>query len=424
MTAEEVEKGWGQKDLPVKATAIFPTNEPQSWPATSYRHATVTYLDQRGRIVNVVSPGTATLGDHFSATEYASNETNDVVRTLSADNIAAALSEGAKSAEAAKLLDTESTYNSEGTELTETLGPRHLVKLPNGKEVQARSHTVYSYDEGAPSEGGPYDLATKVTQGAEVEGEPEQDVREVKTSYSGQSNLGWKLRKPTSTTATNPAGLKITHTTLYEEATGNTIETRMPKSAGAESPHDTKTVYYTAAANTSYPACGEHPEWATLACETLPGKQPETPGLPALPVNTVTSYDMWGEPLTTKSTGGSATRTTTDTYDPAGRLATSETTSTIGTALPKVTYKYEPATGILVETSTTVEGKTESVKSAFNTLGQLTSYTDASGTVSTYEYEPEGDERLTKVNDGKGTQTYTYEEFSGEVSKLVDSNAG
>lgn len=77
-----------------------------------------------------------------------------------------------------------------------------------------------------------------------------------------------------------------------------------------------------------------------------------------------------------------------------------------------------------METSTTVEGKTESVKSAFNTLGKLTSYTDAAGTVSTYEYEPEGNERLTKVNDGKGTQTYTYEETSGEISKLEDSNAG
>jgi RHS repeat-associated protein len=418
MTEAEV-KTWAQSDAPVDATAIFPPDEPQRWPASDYRRATISYYDAKGRAVNVSSP---TGG--ISTTEYApSNETNDVVRTLSADNRAAAMKEGAKSAEVAKLLDTESTYNSEGTELTETLGPRHLVKLSNGKEVQARNHTVDSYDEGAPSEGGPYRLVTKVVQGAQTETEGEQDVRTVATGYSGQGNLGWKLRMPTSVTA-DPSGLKLTHTTLYEEATGNVIETRQPKSAGAESAHNSRTVYFGAAANPSYPSCGEHPEWAGLSCETLAGKQPETPGLPALAVHVVTSYNMWGEPLTISTTSGSATRTTTTKYDEAGRMETTETSSSVGTALPKVTFKYDEHSGAQVEQSATVAGKSQSLKAVYSTLGELTAYTDAAENTSTYEYEPEGDGRLIKVNDGKGTQTYSYSEMTGLLSELVDSAAG
>ena len=52
---EEVEK-WGQKDDPVEAAAIFPPDEPQGWPASDYRRATVHYWDKRGRTVNTAIP--------------------------------------------------------------------------------------------------------------------------------------------------------------------------------------------------------------------------------------------------------------------------------------------------------------------------------------------------------------------------------
>ncbi len=228
MGSKEVEEGWAQKDAPTEAMAIFSADEPQGWPATNYKRATIYYQDKEGHMVNAASPSGG-----ISTSEY--NENGDVTRSLTPDNRAAALKEGAKSAEVSKLLSTENSYSSKGTELTLTVGPRHLVRLANGKEVQARGHTVYSYDEGAPTEGGPYRLVTKVTQGAQIEGEGEKDVRTTDMSYSGQSNLGWKLRKPTSVTG-GPSVLKITHTTLYEEASGNVIETRMPKGTGAESP--------------------------------------------------------------------------------------------------------------------------------------------------------------------------------------------
>jgi RHS repeat-associated protein len=987
MGNSEVEK-WGQKDYPVEASAIFPPDEPQGSPASNYRRASVYYLDNRGRTVNTLTPGGA-----VSTSEY--NTTNDVVRTLSPDNRAAAVKEGSKSAEVSKLLDTESTYNEEGTELLSATGPRHAVKLSSGKEVQARSHTAYSYDEEAPAEGSPYRLETKITQGALVEGEAEQDVRTTTTSYSGQENLGWKLRKPTSV-STDPSGLDLTSTVAYDPTTGNAIETRTPsgskmplaysssfgsagtgngqfrgpadiatdssgnmwvsdivnnrleefnsegaflrtvgsagntngkfkgpeglatdskgdvwvadsgngrlqefssegvfirtigssgtasgqfkspegitidakgnlwvadrsnnrvqefnpegaymrtvglegtgngqlkhpssvglnsegnlyvldqgnhriqefgkletaitptyttnfgsegtgsaqlkspwgmttdssgdvwvadtannrveefgwngsflrvfgsegtangqfkspegiftdasghvwvtdtgnnrvqefttegtfvrafgsagtgtgqfkapegltvdskgdvwvadsgnnriqefsaegaymkalgsegtgngqfkapsdvgfssegnlyvldhgnnriqefnassvyvrqfgalgsgngqmksawrmsvnpegyiwladssnnrveefsltgeyltqvgsegtgngqfKTAGAvsthgaglyvldrgndrvenftilngeyirqfgsegsgngqmkeayrlsvgpennvwladssdsrieefsgageymtqfgsagtgngqfktaaslsvqassiyvidqlddrveklarsvggsESAHDTRTIYYTTAANTEYPGCGGHAEWANLPCETKPVAQPGTSGLPELPVTT-TTYNVLDEPEVTTQTVGAVTRTTKATYDAVGRMLTSSISSSVGTALPTVTYEYNTESGAQVKQSTTVEGKTQSISQVFNKIGNMTSYTDASGNVSTFEYEPEGDARLIKASDGKGTKTYTYNETTGALSKLVDSAAG
>ena len=223
---------WGQTDDPTYATAIFPPDESQSWPASDNRRATTYYFDEQARTVNVASPSGA-----VSTSEY--NTTNNVVRSLSATNRETALKEGDKSAEVAKLLDTESVYRDEGTQLVETRGPQHMVKIAHGNEkvksgseVLARNHVKYYYDEGAPS-GETYDLLTKTTDGAETAGKEEFDVRTSTTSYSGQYDLGWKLRKPTSV-MTDPSGLNLTLTTAYDPSTGNVLETRTPGS-GSES---------------------------------------------------------------------------------------------------------------------------------------------------------------------------------------------
>jgi RHS repeat-associated protein len=60
------------------------------------------------------------------------------------------------------------------------------------------------------------------------------------------------------------------------------------------------------------------------------------------------------------------------------------------------------------------------VEVLFNTLGQLSSYTDADEATSTYEYDVDG--RIHKTNDGKGTQTYTYSSATGLLGELVDSS--
>jgi RHS repeat-associated protein len=239
MTKTEEER-WGEGDEPVEATAIFPPDTPMGWPAKAYKRATVEYLDKSGRTVNAYSPSGG-----ISTSEY--NSYNDVTRTLSPDDRAAALKETCeskehcKSAELAKLLSSESTYEEKGsepgTELLSSLGPQHTVELTNGTQVQAREHTVYSYDEGEPTEGGPYDLVTKTTEGAVVAGvEEPESVRTTVTGYSGtgsQENLGWTLRKPTSVT-TDPAGLNLEHVIEYEPGTGEVSETKLPAASGRD----------------------------------------------------------------------------------------------------------------------------------------------------------------------------------------------
>ncbi len=149
VTEAEVTK-WGQKDDPTEGVAVFPPDEPMGWPASSYKRATIRYWDAEGRTVDTEVPSGG-----IATSEY--NEDNDVTRTLSADNRAAALKETGKTAEVAEKLDTKSTYSVGGSELLETIGPEHEVKVAtsNGKEVKAgsevmgRDHVKYYYDEGA-----------------------------------------------------------------------------------------------------------------------------------------------------------------------------------------------------------------------------------------------------------------------------------
>lgn len=239
LSKEEVEK-WAQKDYPVEAGAIFAPDEPQGWPASSYTRATVHYWDQHGRTVNTAIPtgGIAT-------SEY--NEANETIRALGADNRAAALAEGCvslakkecKSAETAEKLDTKTEYNAEETNIVKVTGPEHMVKLATGEEVQARAVTHDYYDEGAKEAEEKthetYDLLTKTTSGALLSSGEEKEIRTTTTSYNGQEDIGWKLRKPTSVTD-EPAGLNLTTTTIYSETTGNVVETRSAKGSVSGSP--------------------------------------------------------------------------------------------------------------------------------------------------------------------------------------------
>jgi YD repeat-containing protein len=444
MTATAVEK-WGQTDVPMEATAILPPDARQGWPASSYQRATTYYLDEQGRTVNTSLPSTATYGS-VSTTEY--NEMNDRVRTLTADNRQTALEAGSKSADTAKLLATYFSYREEcskesenrhetestlpGNRLCDVEGPQHMVRYMAGseqKEGLARLHTKYYYDESAPT-GETYNLVTTTVTITELSNEAKEEVegRVTKTSYSGQSNLGWKLRAPTSVTV-DPEGKKLTTTTLYNSSTGQIVETRSPAGPGGGTAHDEKLIYYTAEANTEgYSTCGGHPEWAGLLCESLPAKQPEIGGLPQLPVTT-TTYNIWNEPLVTTETFGATVRTKTKTYDEGGRLVTSETTSSADTALPKVTNEYNSKTGVLEKQSTTVSGKTTTITSKYDTLGHLIEYTDADGNIAAYHYgTPENGGLLEEMTDGSnagtGKQTYAYNATTKQREELTDSAAG
>lgn len=123
-----------------------------------------------------------------------------------------------------------------------------------------------------------------------------------------------------------------------------------------------------------------------------------------------------------------STRTRTLAYDEAGRVASSEETSNTSIkGLPKVTITEEVGNVCeqtvpvrCVKQSTTENGVTQTVRSVYNTLGQLVLYTDADGVTAKYEYENGGDARLVHIDDGKGTQAYTYDPVTSLLTKLID----
>ncbi len=231
-----------------------------------------------------------------------------------------------------------------------------------------------------------------------------------------------------------PRGISINGTSVYVLDSApwdwDTVHQRVEKwtlkpetENGENNPHDKQMIYYTAEINSQYPECGEHVYWEGMPCKTRPAGQPEGSSAPPLPETTVTAYNMWGEPETVEEKFGSTTRTKKIAYDEAGRVLSSEETATVDTAMPKVTDTYSETTGQLVEQSTTVGEEKQTVKSVYDKLGRLTSYTDADKNTASYEYETSGDGRLTGVSDLKGSQTYAYDPTTGELTKLVDSSA-
>ena len=399
---------WGQGTVPTGATAIFPPDEVPDSPAPSgYKRATVYYLDGKGSIVNVAAPG-----GRISTEEH--DVFGNVTRKLTPDGRARALAAENPAAKS-RSLDSQFTYGEDGSDLLSVLGPEHEVKLPSGEDVQARLRTRYSYDEGAPAEGGPYGLLTKQTEAAEVGGQ-ELDVRTKIISYDGQSGLGWELHQPTSETV-DPGGLALTSKTFYEPVTGAVTETRMPAGPEGGDAHAQQAIYYTAGTN-EVAECGNHPEWAGLLCRTRPAAQPLTPGLPELPVTTTTAYNIWQEPLSSIETIGEESRTSTLAYDGAGRPIETAIAATSGKPLPAVTTLYDEETGL----PTVQESESKYLVSEFNTLGQLTGYTDAGGNTSTYAYDIDG--RLRETSDGKGTQVASYDPTTGDLTKIEDSGVG
>ena len=216
-----------------------------------------------------------------------------------------------------------------------------------------------------------------------------------------------------------PWGLAVTAAgEIYiVDVSNDRVDQWVPTITGNEGAHDTKTIYYTTAANSEYKECGEHPAMANLPCETTPAAQPGTSGLPELPMTKYIIQHMETSRKPATETVGSTTRTKTDTYDAAGRLKTSATSSTVGTALPTVTDEYNSETGALEKQSTTTEGKTKTITSVHNKLGQLENYTDADEDTTTYEYDIDG-RRQRKSTTKKGTETYDIQRNNWSLDEL------
>ena len=97
--------------------------------------------------------------------------------------------------------------------------------------------------------------------------------------------------------------------------------------------------------------------------------------------------------------------------------------SIVPITLPKVTNEYSTETGVMIKQSTTVGETTKSIKSVYNTLGQLTEYTDADGNTMQYIYSgPANDYQVEEVKYGgkKGSQVYSYDPTTKALTKLLD----
>jgi hypothetical protein len=99
----------------------------------------------------------------------------------------------------------------------------------------------------------------------------------------------------------------------------------------------------------------------------------------------------------------------------------------MGTPVPKITDEYNSVSGALEKESSTAGAVTKTISSHDNTLGQLSSYSDADGNTATYSYE-ERDGKVKSISDGseegEGKQNYAYDHTTGELTSLTDSAAG
>jgi RHS repeat-associated protein len=338
---------WGQTDYPVNATAIFPPTEIPGEPPSDYSQASITYMGPDGYAVNSASPQLpGASGPSISTAE--TDRHGNVIRSLSPQSRLTALAAGAESVSRSHQLDSQSTYSADGTEMLESLGPLHKVRLQSGSTVEARARTVVEYDKEAPKlkegEAAPHLPTTETTSAKTLKGE-NLETRVTKTEYD------WTLRKPTKTIVdAETGGLQLTTRIAYDPATGLPTERSLPAKLEGGDAHTTKTVYYTATGDSHESPCYHQAALAGLPCETKPAAQPGTEGQPELLVTKYTKYSPLDEPEEiVESPGGKEekekTRKTIKTYDAVGRETTSRQIGG-GTALPPTRTTYNEDTGL------------------------------------------------------------------------------
>jgi RHS repeat-associated protein len=429
MSAENI-AGWGQTDLPVDATAIFPpTHVPSEYPPHEYTGATIHYMDPEGYEVNTASPSPpGVTGASITTTE--TDMKGDVVRELTPRNRLAALAVP-DSVAASHELDSHSVYNAAGTEILESWGPLHEVRLESGEIVEARRHTITHYDEGEPAPPvgtPPAYLPTKETVAAVVAGrKAELEPRITETRYN------WTLRLPTETIV-DPGGLDIRSVTVYN-GLGQVEESRQPKGAGGGTAGDTRTVYYSASGKAKE-ECKGRAQYANLPCKVLPAKQASGTGRSELVVKKFLAYDDLDEPteVTESPNGGAANvRKTVTVYDGAGRQVSTKITGG-GTALARTEARtetiYSPTLGVPQEQKFVCEGDeaectgfdSQATTTKYNSLGQVEKYVDADGNETETTYDAYG--RPSTVTDPRGTETLHYDEASGVLTSMDVSDMG
>lgn len=424
---------WGQTDIPVDATAVFPPTQVPGEPASSYEKATVYYMDAQGFEVNAASAaGAGSTGPSISTTE--TDEFGNVTRELTPQNRLRALAEPeGKTAARSHQLETSFAYSPDGTEMILERGPLHQVKIQEategikaGEVLQARLQRSVEY--GNPENLDPAPLVpTKEQTGAvfpEKGVEAEQRVAETK--------YNWSLRMPTETIVDVGIGhLNIKQKVSYNGTTGVVTELRQPKAAeeGGKVPGATRTVYY--GELSEFPECLTNVKWAGLACRTEPAAQPTSEEGPKMPVTRFKEYSPLNKPTEiveeTPGAGESGIRKTVITYDAAGRK-TSEKITGGGSSVPKVETLYNSTNGMpetqrfACETGECSAFDTQSTTTEYDALGRIKAYKDADGNESKTTYDSYG--RPITVSDAKGSQTVHYDSVTGLPTEHTDSAAG
>lgn len=430
----------GQK--PVNGYAVFSSDHPvtalvgKSLSAGDLQYADLQYVNAEAYTINSASYGAGAW--QITAARY--DEQGNVVRQLDAGAVAMAIATPDLDGPGVDALSTQTFYNTEqkngdvvvlpaGSVVTDEFGPARDVLLADGSTTaRLRPHTATVYDEGAPNSkvnpatGQAYALPTTVTMDAVTTDSTPGNItalEQVSTTTNTYTPIdgkgvddptsGWVLGVPTMVKDS------LGRTTKQRfDARGKLVESRMPASNGTDA-GTTKTIYYTAAANSEDASCGASDQakaWAGEICRTFPAAAPSSG--PTLPSTKVTGYDFWLAPTTTVETSGSASRTSQVTYDAAGRAiwtktSTSGVTGTV--AQDAIFTQYNQTTGLVdaVGVSNAMNTGIGTVKDSYtyDLWGKETSYTNQLGDKTTTAYDTAA--RVVKVTDPKGTTTFTYD---------------
>lgn len=171
-----------------------------------------------------------------------------------------------------------------------------------------------------------------------------------------------------------------------------------------------------------------------MPCKTLSASHPASADLPKLPETTY-RYNVLGEPVERMervvTPSGTKTRTTTTTYDSAGREIESAVAGDHGDPVPRITTSYDPGTGRETRTTNAAAepgGTTRSITKAYDSLGRVTRYEDADGGVATFEYDALDRPTRTRYADGVqapfAEQLLRYDPLTGRIAERSDTDLG
>lgn len=473
--SEPVVTAWGQRTAPTRVFAVFSQDKaasiapPPAIPsAGDLLHADLSFTDDEGYTINTAAHGA---GDwQLTSTTYDAG--GRVVRTLDEWAIAQIRQKVATS----EPVDPDSyatitRYNSDivagtaithdggtitpgevltpaGTLITDTWEPAFEVTRSNGSRELVRKHTHTSYDQGAPNYGvnprtglafrlpttvtvteadpasGSWELTVPVTTGETVVSKQTSGYTPIDGAGDLAATSGWLLGGPTIATIAVPGGADIVTRTRFDEL-GRTIESRQPASDGSDA-GTTLTDYYTVDSQTgAAAACGGNPAWAGLACQTRSAES-----TPTVPTERTTGYSLYLSPSTVTETLGAVTRTTTTTYDAAGRELTSATGVTgLSASQPVANTKteYDQYTGLETATVSLDAANIETgrIATAYDLWGRQVSYTDAAAQTTTTSYDTAG--RVATIVNPMGMTSLIYDgagEHRGVVTSQTTTGLG